>query len=356
MTSTATSTSPQRVVKVLVVDDSALVRKMLGERLGRMPRIQVVGTANGPVAAWEQIRTLRPDVLTLDVEMPEMDGVSFLKLLMRDYPLPTVMVSSLTVRGAEITLDALEAGATDFVTKPGLGASGQLDALVPVIAEKLLAAASARPRARVSSKAPVARPATRAMADTTDKVIAMGASTGGTEAVREVLEQLPGDAPGVVIVQHMPEYFTASWAKRCDATCAVRVSEATDGERILSGHALIAPGNRHMEVVRRGAYYHVRLSDGPPVNRHRPSVDVLFESVARNVGRNAAGVILTGMGADGATGLLSMRRAGAATFAQDAESCVVYGMPREAVALGAAEAQVPLTDVAPRLLGTLGRR
>lgn len=339
-------------IRVLVVDDSAVVRRMLSERLGRQPGIQVVGTAPGAVYAWDKLRDLKPDVITLDVEMPEMDGVSFLRVLMRDRPTPVVMVSSLTERGATITLDALEAGAVDFVTKPGLGSTADLDLLVPVIAEKVRAAAKAK--LRVSAPRPPVKPAaqvgTRALATTTEKIIAIGSSTGGTEAVREILEAMPPDAPGIVIVQHMPEAFTSSWAKRCDQSSAMQVREAKNGERIVPGSALIAPGNQHLRVVRRGGYYHVALSQEPPHNHHRPSVDVLFQSVAAEVAKNAVGIILTGMGADGAVGLLEMRRAGARTIAQDEATCVVFGMPREAIALGAANEVLPLERIAERAL------
>ncbi|MBX7101453.1 MAG: chemotaxis response regulator protein-glutamate methylesterase [Myxococcaceae bacterium] len=344
-------------VRVLVVDDSAVVRRMLSDRLSREPGIEVVGTAPSPVFAWDRIKELRPDALTLDVEMPEMDGVSFLRILMRERPMPVVMVSSLTTRGAEATLDALESGAFDFVTKPGLGSTGELAVLIPEIAEKLRAATRARVRPRTAGPRPlasVARPA-GSLTNTTEKVIAIGSSTGGTEAVREILERLPADSPGVVIVQHMPEAFTASWARRCNASSALEVSEARHGDRLLPGHALIAPGNQHLRLVRRGGQYHVALSQEPPYNRHRPSVDVLFHSVAEHAGRNALGVILTGMGADGAAGLLSMRQAGAFTCAQDEASCVVFGMPREAIALGAAAEVLPLEDIAARLVEGSGR-
>lgn len=348
-----------RPVRVVVIDDSAIVRRMLSAQLAQQPGLEVVGTAGHASVAWDKIDELRPDVVTLDVEMPDMDGVSFLRVLMRERPTPVVMVSSLTQRGAEVTLDALEAGAVDFVAKPEAGLDRRLGELIPELAEKLRTAARTRVSRREGgarvARGPAASAATsNALAKTTYRVLAIGASTGGTEAIRETLERLPADAPGIVIVQHMPERFTASFAQRCDQSCAVRVKEAVDEERVLPGHALIAPGNHHMRLVRRGGNYHVQISQDEAVNRHRPSVDVLFDSVAQQAGRNAVGVILTGMGADGARGLLRMREAGARTIAQDEASCVVYGMPREAVAMGAAEVVLPLDAIAGRALEFLG--
>jgi two-component system chemotaxis response regulator CheB len=291
-------------------------------------------------------------VLTLDVEMPRMDGLTFLEKLMGHRPMPVVMVSSLTERSCDTTFRALELGAVDFVTKPKLDVrSGTLD-LAGEIAAKVRAAGQARPQARPRSAAAAQRPRPAAGGgfNATHKVLAVGASTGGCEALVEVLGRLPADAPGTVAVIHMPEGFTKSFAARLDRTCAVRVSEARDGDRVMPGHVLLAPGNFHMSVVRSGAAVSVRLSSGPPVNRHRPAVDVLFDSCAAQLGPNCAGAILTGMGDDGARGLLAMRRAGARTVAQDEATCVVFGMPKEAIALGAADEVAPLDRVAERLL------
>jgi two-component system chemotaxis response regulator CheB len=332
--------------KVLIVDDSAVVRQLLTEILNRDPSIQVVGAASDPLLARDKILRLQPDVLTLDVEMPRMDGLTFLEKLMRAHPMPVVMVSSLTERGCETTLRALELGAVDFVTKPKIDVADGTVQLAGEIIEKVKAAAAARvKRVRELATRPKRPLASRALAKSTHQVIAVGASTGGTEALRDFIEPLPADSPGIVIVQHMPEKFTRSFAERLNGLCAVRVKEAEDGDRILPGHVLIAAGNYHMEVYRSGAEYRVRVFSGEPVNRHRPSVDVLFDSCAKHLGANAVGVILTGMGADGARGLLKMRQAGARTIAQDEASCVVFGMPREAIAMGAAEEILPLRDI-----------
>ena len=330
--------------KVLIVDDSALMRQLLERILSSDPSIDVVGTAGDPYVAREKIKALSPDVLTLDVEMPRMDGLTFLEKLMRARPMPVVMVSSLTERGCDTTLRALALGAVDFVTKPKLDVStGTID-----LAEEIIAKVKAASRARVmgGARIVVARPppvaVTQPQFRATHKVVAIGASTGGTEAIKEVLMPLPAGFPGIVMVQHMPETFTAKFADRLDGLCRIHVKEARDGDRILPGHALLAPGNLQMEVVRHGAEYSVRVFAGEPVNRHRPSVDVLFGSCARHLGANSVGVILTGMGADGAKGLLAMREAGARTVAQDEATCVVFGMPREAIAMGGASEIVPL--------------
>ncbi len=346
--------------KVLIVDDSALMRQLLTEILSREPEFEVVGAASDPYVAWEKIGKLAPDVLTLDVEMPRMDGLTFLEKLMRAHPMPVLMVSSLTERGCETTLRALELGAVDFVTKPRIDVSRGTAELGAEIVLKVKAAAMARMqprRAPAPAPAGVAAPVPRAAGfKGTHAVIAAGASTGGTEALREFLTALPADAPGVVIVQHMPEKFTRSFAERLDQLSKIRVFEAQDGDRILPGHALIAPGNFHMEVVRNGAEYGVRVFTADQVNHHRPSVDVLFHSAARELGANAIGVIMTGMGNDGAQGLLAMRKAGARTIAQDESSCVVFGMPREAIVLGAAERITPLPAIAPSVMGMLALR
>ncbi|HUI55401.1 MAG TPA: chemotaxis response regulator protein-glutamate methylesterase [Bryobacteraceae bacterium] len=338
--------------KVLIVDDSSLMRQLLTEILSRDPDLEVVGTAMDPYVARDKILRLHPDVITLDVEMPRMDGLTFLEKLMRAHPTPVVMVSSLTERGCDTTLRALELGATDFVAKPRLDiATGTMD-LAQEIVDKVKTAARAKPRlvARPAANAPVSPPAAALSFRATHKVVAIGASTGGTEAIREILSQMPPDAPGIVMVQHMPERFTAAFAKRLDSRSRIRVSEAQDGDRILPGHALLAPGNRHMEVVRNGAECRVRVFMADPVNLHRPSVDVLFASCARQLGPNAVGVILTGMGADGARELASMRDAGARTIAQNEDSCVVFGMPCEAIALGGVDEVLPLDRIAANIL------
>jgi two-component system chemotaxis response regulator CheB len=341
----------RRRTRVLVVDDSALMRQALSQMIERDPGIEVVGTAADPYAARDKIKKLNPDVLTLDVEMPRMDGLSFLEKLMRAHPMPVVMVSSLTEAGCATTLRALELGAVDFVTKPTLDLRQHLPALAAEVIEKIKCAAVARVRPRSGpAAAPVNGRAAPTALRTTQQLLAIGASTGGTEALREFLTALPADAPGAVIVQHMPEHFTRSFAERLDSLCTVRVREAANGDRVLDGHALIAPGSHHIRLVREGATYLVRLGADAPVNRHRPSVDVLFHSCAEYAGANAVGVIMTGMGDDGARGLLAMRTAGAATLAQDEATCVVFGMPRAAIELGGAERVLPLDRLADAAL------
>jgi two-component system chemotaxis response regulator CheB len=344
-------------IRVLIVDDSALMRQALTLLLKRDPAIDVVGAASDPLIAQTKIEQLKPDVLTLDVEMPRMDGLTFLEKLMHSRPMPVVMVSSLTETGCETTLRALELGAVDFITKPKVDLREHLEELARDVCGKIRAAASARlARHAAQPPRPLAAPRSgvgSAMIKTTDRLIAVGASTGGTEALREFLTAMPADAPGIVIVQHMPEKFTRSFAERCNDLCTIRVKEAEDGERVLVGHALIAPGNFHMALRRSGAQYSVAVYSGAPINRHRPSVDVLFDSVAECAGRNALGVIMTGMGADGAKGLLGMRQSGARTIAQDESTCVVFGMPKEAIALGAAEVVLPLPRMARAALDML---
>ncbi len=332
-------------IRVLIVDDSAMVRRLLSEALARDPSIEVVGTAQDPYVAKDKINQLKPDVLTLDVEMPRMHGLTFLKLLLEQRPMPVVMVSSLTEQGADTTLQALDLGAVDFVTKPKLDITQGLGELMPELVAKVKAAARVKIKKRSGTpegpKPPVPR-----LGKTTHKIIALGASTGGTEALRDVLAAFPADCPGTVIVQHMPEHFTRAFAKRCNDAAALEVSEAKDGDRVIPGRALIAPGNRHMRLLRQGAEYIVRIDQSEPVNRHRPSVDVLFDSVSEAAGANAVGALLTGMGDDGARGLLRMREAGAHTIAQDQETCVVFGMPREAIERGAAIQILPLGAIA----------
>ena len=351
-------------IKLLIVDDSALVRKLLTEMLSKDRDIQVVGTAADPYVAREKIKALNPDVITLDVEMPRMDGVTFLENLMRLRPMPVVMVSSLTQQGADVTLRALELGAIDFVAKPKIDVAGCLASYADELIGKIKVAAGARVNARTSAPRtanlhvdprrsadavlPVAAP--RRVLRTTDRIVAIGASTGGTEAIREVLEGLPPDAPAIVISQHIPAAFSKPFADRMNRCSQMAVCEAQDGQYVLPGHVYIAPGDRHLMVVRDGARYVCRLSDGPHVNRHRPSVDVMFRSVAQNVGPNALGIILTGMGDDGARGLKEMGEAGAMTIAQDEASSVVWGMPGAAVKLGAAQSVLPLHRISAELL------
>lgn len=353
-------------IRVLTVDDSALMRQLLGTLLSKDRDIEVVGTAPDPYIAREKIKALNPDVITLDVEMPKMDGLTFLEKLMRGHPMPVVMVSSLTEAGCETTLRALELGAVDFIAKPKIDLREGMEHLAEDLIGKVKAAAHARVRpfnvmreASESRTTPASRDASRtcssAMIKTTDTIIAIGSSTGGTEAVKEVLQVLPPNTPPILITQHMPERFTRTWADRLNQLSRISVKEAQDGDSVLAGHALVAPGNYHMALVRNGARYSVRVSQEEPVNRHRPSVDVLFESVARSAGGNAVGVILTGMGADGAKGLLAMKQAGAFTIAQDEASCVVFGMPKEAIKLGAADKVQPLGDIPAAILAHLAR-
>ncbi|SAL20610.1 protein-glutamate methylesterase/protein-glutamine glutaminase [Caballeronia telluris] len=358
------TTQQVQKIKVLCVDDSALVRSLMTEIINTQPDMHVVATAPDPLVARELIKQHNPDVLTLDVEMPRMDGLDFLEKLMRLRPMPVVMVSSLTERGNEITLRALELGAVDFVTKPKVGIrDGMLD-YAEKLADKIRAASRARVRQThhvaqaASGGAPAAGAKPAPMFNnplvSTEKLVIVGASTGGTEAIREVLVPLPPDAPAVLIAQHMPPGFTKSFAQRLNGLCRIAVKEAEHGERVLPGHAYIAPGHAHLVLARSGANYVAHLSDAPPVNRHRPSVDVLFRSAAQHAGKNALGVILTGMGRDGALGLLEMQQAGAYTFAQDEASCVVFGMPREAIATGGVSEIAPLQEMSRRVMARLG--
>ncbi|MFW6346312.1 MAG: protein-glutamate methylesterase/protein-glutamine glutaminase [Halomonas sp.] len=355
------------MIKVMVVDDSAVVRQALAEILGAAPGIEVVATAADPYIAVDKLRRFRPDVITLDIEMPRMDGLTFLRRIMAQHPLPVVICSSLAAEGSETHIRALESGAVEIITKPTLGTRRFLEESRLRLVDAVRAAAQARVRARAAPRATagpepkhsadaiLALPSGRggegrSLARTTERLIAIGASTGGTEAIRQLLEVMPADCPAIAVVQHMPEGFTRSFANRLDQLCRINVREARDGDTLLRGHALIAPGNRHMLIKRSGARYYVELRDGPLVGRHRPSVNVLFRSAARYAGANAVGVILTGMGDDGADGLLEMRSAGASTLGQDEASSVVYGMPREAFLRGAVERQLGLGQLAAAML------
>ena len=352
-------------IKVLVVDDSALMRSVLTEIINSAPDLEVVGGAPDPLVAREMIKTLNPDVLTLDVEMPKMDGLDFLARLMRLRPMPVVMISSLTQRGSETTLQALELGAVDFVPKPKLDSLGGIESCRVEICEKIRGAYGSRPRVPVAFIAPskplpgekssgfAGRSGGSEGGAGLDKLLCIGASTGGTEAIKEVLCSLPEKMPGILMVQHMPEMFTASFAKRLDGLCSLNVKEAEHGEKVLPGTAYLAPGHSHLSVRRVSGGYVCELSRSEPVNRHRPAVDVLFHSAAKQAGANALGVILTGMGKDGAQGLLAMRQAGAWTLGQDQDSCVVYGMPREAAQIGALEEVAALRDIGARVLARL---
>lgn len=343
-----------RDIRVLVVDDSAVVRKVFTEELSREKGIMVIGTAPDPYVARDKIVALTPDVVTLDIEMPRMDGITFLRKLMRYYPLPVIIVSSLTQKGSELAMEALAAGALEVISKPT--AAYSVGDMSLQLADKIRAVAGIRVQKRGGEEkggtlAPP--PAPKALRATTNKLIAMGASTGGTEALREVLSRMPVNSPGILVVQHMPAKFTTSFARRLDDLCAIRVKEAEDGDAVTNGTALLAPGNFHMLLRRSGARYYVQVKSGPMVHHQRPAVDVLFDSVATYAGANSLGIILTGMGADGAAGMKKMRDAGARTIAQDEASCVVFGMPKEAIRLSAAEEVVALdqiTKVALRML------
>ncbi len=349
-------------IQVLIVDDSAVVRQTISKILSSDPKIEVMATAPDPIVAAKKMETQVPDVITLDIEMPRMDGITFLRKLMSQHPIPVVICSTLTEKGAETTLKALEYGAVEIILKPKLGTKKFLEEARINICDAVKAAARVRVKKiypqktiqyqkKLTADAVLAPPTNhRAMAQTTDKVVVVGASTGGTEALRVFLEGLPLDAPGIVIVQHMPEGFTSAFAKRIDGLCRVRVCEATNNTTILRGQALIAPGNKHTLLKRSGARYYVEVKDGPLVCRHRPSVDVLFRSTARYAGKNAIGIIMTGMGDDGSRGMLEMKQAGAYNIAQNEETCVVYGMPKEAVKLGAVDKQMPLSQLSRAIL------
>ena len=344
------------MIRTIVVDDSALMRQMLTQMLDEAPDIEVVDTAHDPYDAREKIKARNPDVITLDVEMPRMDGITFLRNIMRLRPMPVLMVSSLTQDGADVTLEALEVGAVDYVAKPQVNLANEFGAYAQEIQEKVRMAATARvrnqPRQKPANKSgggvlPKRRPGEL---KSTEKLIALGASTGGTEALRHVLEQLPPDSPAVLIAQHIPAQFSAAFAKRVNTTCAITVCEAQDGQRIIPGHAYVAPGNQHMVIKRDGARYTCRLNEEDLVNRHRPSVDVLFRSIAQEAGRNAVAALLTGMGDDGARGIKELHDLGVFTVAQDEESSVVWGMPGKAVELGGIDRTLPLEGIATSLL------
>ncbi len=357
-------------IRVLIIDDSASVRQTLSAVLSADPEIEVMGVANDPFMAARKIREQIPDVITLDVEMPQMDGITFLRKLMAQHPIPVVMCSSLTEAGSETLMQALEAGAVDIILKPKIGAADHLAEQ----AERIRTAVKGAARAQISKLRRIGHPVQRevqgkltadavlpppkigAMAKTTEMVVCVGASTGGTEALRELLEAMPSNSPGIVIVQHMPEKFTAAFAKRLNSLCEVEVKEAADGDPVLRGHVLIAPGDRHMLLERRGARYEVSVRTGPLVSRHRPSVDVLFRSAARSAGANAMGVIMTGMGDDGARGMNEMHQAGAFTVAQDEATSVVFGMPKEAIAHGGVDRVVPLDQIAREIMAADRRR
>jgi two-component system, chemotaxis family, protein-glutamate methylesterase/glutaminase len=354
-------------IRVLIIDDSASVRQAMTNVLEQDPDIEVMGTAADPFMAAKKIQEQIPDVITLDVEMPRMDGITFLRRLMSQHPIPVVMCSSLTEEGSETLMQALEAGAVDVILKPKIGAADHLSESGDMIREAVKGAASARlgarkrpnmpmsPVAKLTADVVLPPPSGKAMAKTTEMVVCIGASTGGTEALRELLVTLPANTPGIVIVQHMPEKFTEAFARRLNSLCEVEVKEAENGDPVLRGHVLIAPGGRHMMLERQGARYHVSVRDGPLVSRHRPSVDVLFRSAARVAGANSMGVIMTGMGDDGARGMDEMHKGGAFTVAQDEASSVVFGMPKEAIARGGVDRVVPLDQIGREILGAARR-
>ncbi|MBF0342817.1 MAG: chemotaxis response regulator protein-glutamate methylesterase [Nitrospirae bacterium] len=346
-------------IRVLIVDDSAIVRQTLTDILSSDPMIEVMGTASDPFVAAKKIQDEVPDVITLDVEMPRMDGITFLKKLMSQHPIPVVMCSSLTDKGSETALKAIEYGAIEIINKPRLGTKQFLEESRVTICDTIKAAASSRVRRftpeykvapKLTADAVLPKPTSKAMIQTTEKLVIVGASTGGTEALKVFLEDFPEDSPGIVIVQHMPEHFTAAFAKRLDGICRISIKEAADNDSVIRGRALIAPGNKHTLLKRSGARYFVEVKDGPLVSRHRPSVDVLFRSAARYAGKNAVGVIMTGMGDDGARGMLEMKEAGAYNIAQDEASCVVFGMPNEAIKRGSVDKILSLEKIAKEVI------
>lgn len=340
------------MIKVLVIDDSAVVRRIFSQELSKDPEISIVGTAPDPFVARDLIVKLKPDVLTLDVEMPRMDGITFLRKLMKFNPLPVIVVSSLTAAGSKIAMDALSSGAVEVVCKPG--AAYTVGDMAADLIEKLKIAAVVDLKKKVlSAKTAAAAPMLAALSSTTNKIVAIGSSTGGTVALESILKVMPPNTPGCVITQHMPESFTKSFAERLNDLCRLSVREASDGDSVAPGTVLIAPGNKHMLLRRSGARYFINIKDGPLVNRHRPSVDVMFRSVAKTAGANAVGVILTGMGGDGAKGMLEMKNAGATTIAQDEDTCVVFGMPKVAIEMGAVDTIEPLPKIPAKILALL---
>jgi two-component system chemotaxis response regulator CheB len=353
-------------IRVLIIDDSAVVRETMRSVIDADPGMIVIGTAPDPIVAAQFLESKIPDVITLDIEMPRMDGISFLKVLMSQHPLPVVICSSQTESGSANTFRAMEYGAVDIIQKPKMGTKLFIEESRTQICDTIKGAYAARFRLKQLGKHLNVQPKLKAdvmldkprasdFIDTTDKIVVVGASTGGTEALREFLVTLPIDCPGIVIVQHMPEHFTTAFAARLNELCNIRVKEAANGDSVVRGQALIAPGNRHCLIKRTGARYHVEVKDGPLVSRHRPSVDVLFRSAARYAGSNAVGIIMTGMGDDGAQGMLELKQSGAYTIAQDEESCVVFGMPKEAIKLGAVDSVVPLDKISPLLLSKVGK-
>ncbi len=353
-------------VKVLIVDDSAIVRQTLEKVLSTDREIEIIGTAPDPYAAAQKMKSGTPDVITLDVEMPRMDGITFLKKIMSQHPIPVVICSSLTAKGSETAMKALEYGAVDIIHKPQMGTKQFLEESNILICDAVKAAAitkksnlkkrekSITPAKKLSADVVLAKASKKSMVQTTEKIIVVGASTGGTEALREFLEQLPYNSPGTVIVQHMPENFTTAFAERLNSLCQVTVKEATNNDSVVPGHVLIAPGNKHTLLKRSGARYFVEVKDGPLVSRHRPSVDVLFRSASRYAGRNACGVIMTGMGDDGAKGMVELKESGAINIAQDEASCVVFGMPKEAIKLGGIDHILPLQSIARKVIQICG--
>jgi two-component system chemotaxis response regulator CheB len=337
-------------IKVLIVDDSAIVRKVFSQELSKYPDIEIVGTAPDPFVARDKILRLKPDVITLDVEMPRMDGVTFLRKLMKYYPIPVIIVSSLTQKGGKLTLEALDIGAVEVIAKPG--GSFSVGDMSGQLLEKIRAASKVKMSRENKNSRPESEKAEpmKALAETSHKIIAIGASTGGTEALKEVLSKMPVNSPGILVVQHMPAKFTSAFAERLDSLCQIRVREAKDGDSVIPGTALIAPGNLHMILRRSGARYYVEVKNGPMVHHQRPAVDILFKSTAKYAGPNSIGAILTGMGVDGAAGLLEMKQAGAGTIAQDEDTCVVFGMPKESIKLGAVDKVVPIYQVAHEII------